>query len=113
MLRKISIFFLFLMFFFFNFLRSLYLPFDHDENLYVSGAWLISQGFLPYQDFPYPHPPLQPLLMFLLVKFLSLKLFVFRFVNVIFSLATLIIVFFWLYKHSIKKLCALGYLFCL
>ena len=29
-----------------------------DENIYFYDAWLMSQGFVPYRDFFFAHPPL-------------------------------------------------------
>jgi hypothetical protein len=37
-------------------------PVDHDESQYVSAALLTAHGLLPYKDFAYLQPPLQPYL---------------------------------------------------
>jgi dolichyl-phosphate-mannose--protein O-mannosyl transferase len=37
--------------------------YDYDEGAYSLGGRFISQGYLPYQDFPLVHPPLYDLLL--------------------------------------------------
>jgi len=37
--------------------------YDYDEGAYSVGGRLISQGYLPYQDFSLVHPPLYDLLL--------------------------------------------------
>ena len=43
-------------------LLALLRPIDHDESQYVAAAVLTAHGLLPYRDYAYLQPPLQPLL---------------------------------------------------
>ncbi|MBW2069353.1 MAG: hypothetical protein JRI31_10865 [Deltaproteobacteria bacterium] len=83
--------------------KSFYRFFDHDENLYVAGAYLISKGYLPYFDFRYTHWPLQPLIMAPLMKIFSHKLLVFRVTNSMFAAASIFLIFCAAYIESAKR----------
>ncbi len=83
--------------------KSLYRFFDHDENLYVAGAYLISKGYLPYFDFRYGHWPLQPLIMAPFMKIFSHKLLVFRIANSLFAAGSISLIFYAAYIESAKR----------
>jgi len=75
------------------FSKSMFRAFDHDENLYVSGAVLLAKGYVPYHDFPYGHFPNQMLIYAPFMKLFSHKLFIVRFLNVILGWLTLFVIF--------------------
>ncbi|MBF0107056.1 MAG: hypothetical protein HQM16_17235 [Deltaproteobacteria bacterium] len=53
-------------------------PNESDENIYFYNAWLMGQGFLPYRDFFFAHPPLHLIpgwLLLLVVREFNLTAF--------------------------------------
>ncbi len=60
--------------------------YDYDEGAYSLGGRFISQGFLPYRDFPLVHPPLYDLLLAGIYKAFGYDFFYGRYLSVFFSL---------------------------
>jgi len=58
-------------------------PSISDENTYFYMGNLIANGFTPYKDFFYAHPPLNILIIALLIKLFGLNLVVLKFVPII------------------------------
>lgn len=69
-------------------------PSISDENTYFYMGSLVSQGFLPYKDFFYAHPPLNVLLLAALIKVFGFNMIVLKLIPVIAS--ALIAVFIYL-----------------
>jgi 4-amino-4-deoxy-L-arabinose transferase-like glycosyltransferase len=57
--------------------------YDYDEGAYSLGGRFISQGYLPYQDFPLVHPPLYDLLLSGIYKVFGYNFFYGRYLSVI------------------------------
>jgi 4-amino-4-deoxy-L-arabinose transferase-like glycosyltransferase len=57
--------------------------YDYDEGAYSVGGRLISQGHLPYQDFPLVHPPLYDLLLSGIYKVFGYNFFYGRYLSVV------------------------------
>lgn len=75
------------------FAKSMFRSFDHDENMYVTAAVMLSKGLIPYRDFPYTH---LPNLLFIYLPFVSIfkeKLFITRLINVVASWVYLFLLF--------------------
>lgn len=69
-------------------------PINYDELALVHFAWLISQGFVPYQDFHAVHPPFFALLLAPILRVLPDafgSMIVLRVVNLVASLAVLVL----------------------
>ncbi len=101
-LKKCSIIIFFLIVLYLLFLRILWLPFDHDENLYVSCTALLEKGYIPYRDYYFTHPPLYLLIALPWLKLFSYKLLSLRTFSILCLLITLCIIFYELYKYDIK-----------
>lgn len=95
--------FLFLTLALLNTIRVGFRALDHDENLYIAAAWLLSKGYLPYKDFNFGHPPLQPLLMSIIMKFVSYKLLAFRITNSFLASAAITIMAYYLFNFGKHK----------
>jgi 4-amino-4-deoxy-L-arabinose transferase-like glycosyltransferase len=67
--------------------------YDYDEGAYSLGGRLISQGYLPYQDFPLVHPPLYNLLLSGIYKVFGYNFFYGRYLSVIIFLACVVLAY--------------------
>ncbi len=77
------------------FTKSMFHHFDHDENLYIDGAYLLSKGYIPYIDFPYNHFPNQMILLAPFIRISPYKLLTARIINVIFAWSILLSIYVW------------------
>jgi 4-amino-4-deoxy-L-arabinose transferase-like glycosyltransferase len=67
--------------------------YDYDEGAYSLGGRLISQGYLPYQDFPLVHPPLYDLLLAGIYKVFGYNFFHGRYLSVVLFLVCVVLVY--------------------
>jgi 4-amino-4-deoxy-L-arabinose transferase-like glycosyltransferase len=67
--------------------------YDYDEGAYSVGGRLISQGFLPYRDFPLVHPPSYDLLLAGIYKVFGYNFFYGRYLSVIIFLACVVLAY--------------------
>jgi len=67
--------------------------YDYDEGAYSIGGRFISQGFLPYRDFPLVHPPLYDLLLSGVYKVFGYNFFYGRYLSVIIFLACVVLAY--------------------
>ncbi len=77
------------------FIKSMFHPLDHDENLYIGGAYLLSKGYIPYIDFPYNHFPNQMIIFAPFIRVFKYKLLAARTINVLFAWAILLTIYYW------------------
>jgi 4-amino-4-deoxy-L-arabinose transferase-like glycosyltransferase len=67
--------------------------YDYDEGAYSVGGRLISQGYLPYQDFPLVHPPLYDLLLAGIYKVFGYNFFYGRYLSVVLFLICVVLAY--------------------
>jgi 4-amino-4-deoxy-L-arabinose transferase-like glycosyltransferase len=67
--------------------------YDYDEGAYSLGGRLISQGYLPYQDFPLVHPPLYDLLLAGVYKVFGYNFFYGRYLSVVLFLICVVLAY--------------------
>jgi 4-amino-4-deoxy-L-arabinose transferase-like glycosyltransferase len=67
--------------------------YDYDEGAYSVGGRLISQGHLPYQDFPLVHPPLYDLLLAGIYKVFGYNFFYGRYLSVALFLVCVVLAY--------------------
>jgi 4-amino-4-deoxy-L-arabinose transferase-like glycosyltransferase len=67
--------------------------YDYDEGAYSLGGRLISQGYLPYQDFPLVHPPLYDLLLAGIYKVFGYNFFYGRYLSVVLFLVCVVLAY--------------------
>jgi 4-amino-4-deoxy-L-arabinose transferase-like glycosyltransferase len=67
--------------------------YDYDEGAYSIGGRFISQGVLPYRDFPLVHPPLYDLLLGGIYKIFGYNFFYGRYLSVIIFLACVVLAY--------------------
>jgi hypothetical protein len=73
--------------------RTMHKPLSRDEHLFVTGGSLVSQGLVPYRDFPYMHMPYQAQVFSLIHRFTNHELLGARVVVMLAGLASLVAVF--------------------
>ena len=66
---------------------------DYDEGAHSLGAYFISQGYLPYQDFTLVHPPLYDLVLAGVYKVFGYAFLDGRYLSVALSLACIILIY--------------------
>ena len=66
---------------------------DYDEGAYSLGGRLISQGYLPYQDFTLVHPPLYDLLLSGVYKVFGYNFFYGRYLSVVIFLICVVLAY--------------------
>lgn len=66
---------------------------DYDEGAYSMGARLVSQGYLPYEDFTLVHPPFYDLVLATIYKVFGYNFFYGRYFSVLLSIACIILVY--------------------
>jgi 4-amino-4-deoxy-L-arabinose transferase-like glycosyltransferase len=67
--------------------------YDYDEGAYSIGGRLISQGYLPYQDFSLVHPPLYDLLLAGIYKVFGYNFFYGRYLSVVLFLVCVVLAY--------------------
>ena len=67
--------------------------YDYDEGAYSVGGRLISQGYLPYQDFTLVHPPLYDLLLSGVYKVFGYNFFYGRYLSVVIFLICVVLAY--------------------
>ena len=67
--------------------------YDYDEGAYSVGGHLISQGYLPYQDFPLVHPPLYDLLLSGIYRVFGYNFFYGRYLSVALFLVCVVLAY--------------------
>ncbi len=67
--------------------------YDYDEGAYSVGGRLISQGYLPYQDFALVHPPLYDLLLSGIYKVFGYNFFYGRYLSVVLFLVCVVLAY--------------------
>jgi 4-amino-4-deoxy-L-arabinose transferase-like glycosyltransferase len=67
--------------------------YDYDEGAYSVGGRLISQGYLPYQDFSLVHPPLYDLLLSGIYKVFGYNFFYGRYLSVVLFLVCVVLAY--------------------
>jgi len=66
---------------------------DFDEGIYSLAARFISQGYLPYQDFTFVHPPLFPLTLASIYKIFGYNFFYGKYLSVVLSVASIALIY--------------------
>jgi len=82
-----------------------------DEAVYVQSSYAISRGYVPYRDVFLAHPPLYFLIASSWMSLVGATLFLARFFNVLFGIATIVAIWFMCRKIFSTKVAIIASLF--